>query len=190
MQQRTGRLIAATAVFVLLGTGTASAAGTPLGRWQHRAAVRQKLLDDARARHVYWQHHRRQVRHETASDRWKARNMAAARRRDVKHRTFQLAYAQRVVARHTPVVRRVVQPTGGGGSGGHSGPLPPAYIKQCESHGNYSARNPSSGAYGAWQVLPSTHAAVCSDLGYSVWDQDECAARILRRQGLGAWVCA
>ena len=32
----------------------------------------------------------------------------------------------------------------------------PAYIVMCESGGDYSAVNPSSGAGGAYQILPST----------------------------------
>ena len=32
----------------------------------------------------------------------------------------------------------------------------PTYIVMCESGGNYSAVNPSSGAGGAYQILPST----------------------------------
>lgn len=38
------------------------------------------------------------------------------------------------------------------------GDLPPCYVKNRESHGDYNARNPSSGACGAWQFIPSTWA--------------------------------
>lgn len=38
------------------------------------------------------------------------------------------------------------------------GDLPPCYVKMRESHGDYSARNPSSSASGAWQFLDSTWA--------------------------------
>lgn len=38
------------------------------------------------------------------------------------------------------------------------GDLPPCYVKQRESGGNYNARNPSSTASGAWQFLDSTWA--------------------------------
>jgi hypothetical protein len=60
-----------------------------------------------------------------------------------------------------------------------------------ESGTNYSTgpdnTNPS-GATGRYQIIPSTHAAHCSDLGWSPGEQDECAARIYRAQGSGAWV--
>lgn len=57
-----------------------------------------------------------------------------------------------------------------------------------ESGGNYGAVNPSSGAYGKYQVIPSTWAAHCSDLGRDPSGQEECAARIWAAQGSGAWV--
>ncbi len=38
------------------------------------------------------------------------------------------------------------------------GDLPPCYVKQRESGGSYSARNPTSSASGAWQFLDSTWA--------------------------------
>lgn len=57
-----------------------------------------------------------------------------------------------------------------------------------ESGGDYGAYNPSSGASGKYQVIPSTHAAYCSDLSQSPSDQEECAGRIYEGQGAGAWV--
>jgi hypothetical protein len=60
-----------------------------------------------------------------------------------------------------------------------------------ESGTNYSTgpdnTNPSS-ATGRYQILQSTHADLCSDLGWSPGDQDKCAARIYKAQGSGAWV--
>lgn len=38
------------------------------------------------------------------------------------------------------------------------GDLPPCSVKNAESRGDYSARNASSGACGAWQFIPSTWA--------------------------------
>ena len=69
----------------------------------------------------------------------------------------------------------------------------PTYIVMCESGGNYGALNPSSGAGGAYQILPSTwelyggrgapHEAPKSE-------QDRIAAEIWADSGGGAWVCA
>lgn len=69
----------------------------------------------------------------------------------------------------------------------------PTYIVMCESGGNYGAVNPSSGAGGAYQILPSTwemyggegapHEAPKSE-------QDAIAAEIWADSGGGAWVCA
>jgi len=57
-----------------------------------------------------------------------------------------------------------------------------------ESGGDYGAYNGSSGARGRYQVIPSTHAAICPDLGWSPSEQEICAARIWAQQGAGAWV--
>jgi muramidase (phage lysozyme) len=69
----------------------------------------------------------------------------------------------------------------------------PTYIVMCESGGNYGALNPSSGAGGAYQILPSTwelydgkgapHEAPKAE-------QDRIAAEIWADSGGGAWVCA
>jgi septal ring factor EnvC (AmiA/AmiB activator) len=69
----------------------------------------------------------------------------------------------------------------------------PNYIVMCESGGNYSALNPSSGAGGAYQIMPSTwelyggegapHEAPKSE-------QDQIAAEIWADSGSSPWVCA
>lgn len=66
--------------------------------------------------------------------------------------------------------------------------LPPESIKSCESGGDYSAVNPSSGAYGAWQILGSTAAAYGCDLSTPA-GQDQCAAEIYADVGSSAWSC-
>lgn len=64
----------------------------------------------------------------------------------------------------------------------------PESIVQCESGGDYSAVNPSSGAYGAYQILPSTSAAYGCDMSTPA-GQDACAAEIYADSGGSAWVC-
>ena len=69
----------------------------------------------------------------------------------------------------------------------------PTYIVMCESGGNYSALNPSSGAGGAYQILPSTWAlyggeGAPQDAPKS--EQDAIAAEIWADSGGSAWVCA
>lgn len=69
----------------------------------------------------------------------------------------------------------------------------PTYIVICESGGNYRALNPSSGAGGAYQILPSTWRAYGgSGLPHlaSKAEQDRIAAIIWRQDGPGAWSCA
>ena len=68
----------------------------------------------------------------------------------------------------------------------------PAAIVMCESGGNYQALNPSSGAGGAYQIIPSTWAAYGGEgLAHraSKAEQDRIAALIWADAGPGAWVC-
>jgi septal ring factor EnvC (AmiA/AmiB activator) len=69
----------------------------------------------------------------------------------------------------------------------------PYAIVLCESGGNYGAYNPSSGAGGAYQILPSTWQAYGGEgLPHqaSRQEQDRIAAQIWADSGPGAWVCA
>jgi septal ring factor EnvC (AmiA/AmiB activator) len=69
----------------------------------------------------------------------------------------------------------------------------PTYIVMCESGGNYSALNPSSGAGGAYQILPSTwelYGGAGAPHEASKEEQDRIAAEIWADSGPSAWVCA
>jgi hypothetical protein len=69
----------------------------------------------------------------------------------------------------------------------------PTYIVMCESGGNYHALNPSSGAGGAYQILPSTWRAYGGQgapQNGSKAEQDRIAAEIWRDSGPSAWSCA
>ena len=69
----------------------------------------------------------------------------------------------------------------------------PTYVVICESGGNYGALNPSSGAGGAYQILPSTwHAYGGTGLPHqaSKSEQDRIAALIWADAGPSAWSCA
>ncbi|MGH2980505.1 MAG: transglycosylase family protein [Solirubrobacterales bacterium] len=69
----------------------------------------------------------------------------------------------------------------------------PTSIVMCESGGNYGAVNPSSGAGGAYQILPSTwdlYGGNGVPQNASKQEQDEIAAQIWSDSGAGAWVCA
>jgi septal ring factor EnvC (AmiA/AmiB activator) len=68
----------------------------------------------------------------------------------------------------------------------------PTYIVMCESGGNYSALNPSSGAGGAYQILPSTwelYGGVGAPHEASKAEQDRIAGEIWADSGSSAWVC-
>jgi len=69
----------------------------------------------------------------------------------------------------------------------------PTYIVICESGGNYQALNSSSGAGGAYQILPSTCRAYGGQgLPHQApkAEQDRIAAQIWADSGPSAWSCA
>jgi septal ring factor EnvC (AmiA/AmiB activator) len=69
----------------------------------------------------------------------------------------------------------------------------PTYIVMCESGGDYGALNPTTGAGGAYQILPSTWKAYGGKgLPHeaSKAEQDRIAAEIWADSGGSAWVCA
>jgi septal ring factor EnvC (AmiA/AmiB activator) len=68
----------------------------------------------------------------------------------------------------------------------------PAYIVLCESGGNYGAINASSGAGGAYQILPSTwelYGGQGEPQNAPKAEQDQIASEIWADSGPGAWVC-
>jgi septal ring factor EnvC (AmiA/AmiB activator) len=68
----------------------------------------------------------------------------------------------------------------------------PTYIVMCESGGNYGAVNPSSGAGGAYQILPSTwrlYGGKGAPQDAPKAEQDRIAGEIWADSGPGAWVC-
>jgi septal ring factor EnvC (AmiA/AmiB activator) len=69
----------------------------------------------------------------------------------------------------------------------------PTYVVMCESGGNYGAVNPSSGAGGAYQILPSTwdlYGGQGAPQDAPKEEQDRIAAEIWADSGGSAWVCA
>jgi len=69
----------------------------------------------------------------------------------------------------------------------------PSYIVMCESGGDYGALNASSGAGGAYQILPSTwdlYGGRGEPHEASKEEQDRIAAEIWADSGGSAWVCA
>jgi septal ring factor EnvC (AmiA/AmiB activator) len=69
----------------------------------------------------------------------------------------------------------------------------PQAIVMCESGGNFNAVNPSSGAGGAYQILPSTwelYGGRGAPQNASPGEQSDIAAQIWADSGSSAWVCA
>ncbi len=90
--------------------------------------------------------------------------------------------------------QRAAVGTGSGAPAYLGGPYSiPTYIVMCESGGNYHAVNSSSGAGGAYQILPSTWAAYGGQgapQDAPKAEQDRIAAEIWRDSGPSAWSCA
>jgi len=59
-----------------------------------------------------------------------------------------------------------------------------------ESGGDYNAVNPSSGAYGKYQIMPShwSPGSVCYGMGKDPAGQERCAVAVYKSEGAGAWV--
>ena len=86
--------------------------------------------------------------------------------------------------------RDASQPRRWGWSGAWAIPWP---IVSCESGGDYGAINPSSGAGGAYQILPSTwreYGGTGQPQSAPPSEQDRIAAQIWADSGPAAWVCA
>jgi len=69
----------------------------------------------------------------------------------------------------------------------------PQAVVMCESGGNFDAVNPSSGAGGAYQILPSTwrlYGGSGSPQAASPQEQSRIAAQIWQDSGSSAWECA
>lgn len=88
----------------------------------------------------------------------------------------------------TTATATTVAPTSSSAASTSSSTSLPSCTYEPESGGDYGAYNASSGAYGKYQIIPSTWAAHCSDLGKDPGGQDECAGRVYESQGAGAWV--
>lgn len=98
------------------------------------------------------------------------------------HKTYRAQHSSRTQTRHSSAATS--------SSGGWS---LPSYIVQCESGGNYSAVNPSTGAGGAYQIMPSTWRAYGgsgSPQSASKQQQDAIASKIYHSQGSSPWSCA
>ena len=84
-------------------------------------------------------------------------------------------------------------PTVSGPATGSGGWAIPGYIVQCESGGNWGAVNPSSGAGGAYQIMPSTWQAYGGSglpQNASPAQQSAIASKIWNSAGPSAWSCA
>lgn len=66
----------------------------------------------------------------------------------------------------------------------------PCATMYCESGGSYTAANPTSSAYGKYQMLDSTYAAYCYACDWSPTDQDHAAYDLYQELGTGPWVCS
>ena len=111
----------------------------------------------------------------------------------VFHSTFTAAPASAITPdpASTPAPQPAPAPaTSSSGSGGYS---IPGYIVNCESGGNWNAVNPSSGAGGAYQIMPSTWQAYGGTglpQNASPAEQSAIARKIWDSAGPGAWQCA
>jgi peptidoglycan hydrolase-like protein with peptidoglycan-binding domain len=97
----------------------------------------------------------------------------------------------RIVQASAPA-SHAVSSTAPASTGTSSGYAIPASIVMCESGGNWGAVNPTTGAGGAYQIMPSTWAAYGGTgmpQDASPAEQSAIAAKIWASSGPGAWSC-
>lgn len=89
---------------------------------------------------------------------------------------------------YPPAAISVAAVTANASSASYSGGLPACASESGTNYSTGPANTNPSGATGRYQIIPSTHASLCPDLGWSPAEQDACARRIYAAQGIGAWV--
>lgn len=156
----------------------------------------ERLRQEVSARHRAISRTRDRIERQIESLRSQRETFAAARQR-AKIAVGELVAAQREGAGALEAaqgkvdqIRSEINGTPLYGGGPYS---IPTYIVMCESGGNYHALNPSSGAGGAYQILPSTWRAYGGKgLPHQApkAEQDRIAAMIWRDSGPSAWMCA
>ncbi len=125
---------------------------------------------------------------ETAASR--LQSLAAARRASLSSLKSQIGGWVREIEAAERASRSTAEATVGRWLGGPYSI--PTYIVMCESGGNYAAVNPSSGAGGAYQILPSTwrlYGGSGNPQDAPKAEQDRIAAQIWAASGPSAWAC-
>jgi peptidoglycan hydrolase-like protein with peptidoglycan-binding domain len=105
---------------------------------------------------------------------------------------FHIHYTPPAGTTPAPAAATTPTTTSSYASSGYSGYSIPSSIVQCESGGNWGAVNASSGAGGAYQILPSTWAAYGGTglpQDASPAEQSAVAAKIYAASGGSAWSC-
>ncbi|MGB7587876.1 MAG: transglycosylase family protein [Solirubrobacterales bacterium] len=131
------------------------------------------------------------VRGEAEGAAWRLQGLAAARSASLSTLKSRIGGWVNDIEQAEAASRAAAEETVGRWLGGPY--AIPTYIVMCESGGNYSAVNPSSGAGGAYQILPSTwqlYGGSGAPQGASKAEQDRIAAEIWADSGGSAWVCA
>ena len=186
INSRSARLGATIAV--VTGAGVAAAAAPAAAQMQAPAHLLHKGSSGKAVKHVQHALHVRPSGHYTAGTR---RAVVAFQRKDglmvdgvVGPQTWDALF------HITPPP--TATPSAATASSSGSGYTIPSGIVQCESGGNYSAVNPSTGAGGAYQILPSTWQAYGGQglpQDASPAEQGRIASEIYSSQGSSAWTC-
>jgi septal ring factor EnvC (AmiA/AmiB activator) len=158
---------------------------------QHEEVAELKRESDAEARRLT------EAKEEVTAIRASAQRRAAAVAAARSEERAALAELQQSISGWELEIRKQAAQEiadGGGEDAFLGGPYAiPTYIVMCESGGNYRAYNPSSGAGGAYQIIPSTWRAYGGrGLAHqaSKAEQDRIARLIWENDGPNAWSCA
>jgi septal ring factor EnvC (AmiA/AmiB activator) len=141
------------------------------------------------------------ARAQAAQFRATAVSKTAAARRAQASAQSALSDLRSRIAGWTSQVARLQAAMGRGGSAGQTvqqwfgGFTIPTSVVMCESGGNYGAVNPTSGAGGAYQMMPDTYKGLGGQFAAPnvapKWEQDKLAAKLWADgKGAGNWACA
>jgi septal ring factor EnvC (AmiA/AmiB activator) len=164
-----------------------------------RAAVATELArtEDAEARAAAFNREVEAARSQIATVRASAESEAAALAAARERQRSTLASLQAQVGDWTAEVQRLEQISAAQAqqvvAGWFGDWAIPQAIVMCESGGNFGAINPSSGAGGAYQILPSTwqmYGGRGAPQNASPAEQHRIASQIWSDSGSAAWVCA
>lgn len=175
---------------VLSAAATGAAAVPALAAEQHDGAIPHGLAHQYETLYHKVSRHGGQPGRDIVADGVRRHGHArAATTADVRHSldTLRQMEDSLTAPQATTALSGSSTSTSGSASVSSSSSSLPSCTWEPESGGDYNAVNPSSGARGKYQIMPSTYAAYGGDGSWSPADQERVAQKIYAATGGSAW---